>query len=181
MVIVLSLHSNHSYISNLKMNNTKNQSGIILMPLSKLKERLQSEMNDFGLDNIMDKWKDKTLFDGWENFYDVIVIKRMRIECISTAFGIIPKHLSANVVRTLDNSKGNGGSYANLKSIITNIDSYDSLYVKVDILDLNWLQTDYFKENVDENGLIEFCPLEKLLDEVNAQYLMDNSMIYNEN
>lgn len=165
------------------MNNTKNQSGIILMPLSKLKERLQSEMNDFGLDNIMDKWKVKTLADEWGNYYDVIVIKRMRIFCISIAFGISPKHLSADIARTIDNSNGGSYSYgfANLKSIITNIDSYDSLYVKVDILDLNWLQTDYFKENVDENGLIEFCPLEKLLDEVNGQSLMDNSMIYNEN
>lgn len=44
--------------------------------------------------------------------------------------------------------------------------------MKVDILDLNWLQTDYFKENVDENGLIEFCPIDKLLDEVNAQTLI---------
>ena len=131
-------------------------------------------MNNFGLDKIMDKWKYKPLSDGWKNYYDIIVIKRMRIECISIAFGISPKHLSADVACTIDNSKGNGGSYgfANLKSIITNIDSYDSLYVKVDILDLKWLQTDYFKENVDENGLIEFCPLEKLLDEVNAQSLM---------
>ena len=39
------------------MNNTKKQSGIILMPLARLKERLQSEMNDFGLDKIVDKWK----------------------------------------------------------------------------------------------------------------------------
>ena len=154
------------------MNNTKNQSGIIPMPLAKLKERLQFEMNDFGLDNIMDKWKDKTLSDGWENYYDIIVINRMRIFSISIAFGISPKHLSVDVARTIDNSKGNGGSYANLKSIITNIDSYDSLYVKVDILDLNWLQTDYFKENVDENGLIEFCPIDRLLDEVNAQSSM---------
>ena len=170
------------------MNNTKNQSGIIFMPLSKLKERLQSEMNDFGLDNIMDKWKDKTLSDGWESKYDVIVIKRMRISCISIAFGISPKHFSSNVTCSLEdnyqhivNSNSDKEAKVNLKSIITNIDSYDSLYVKVDILDLKWLQTDYFKENVDENGLIEFCPLEKLLDEVNAQYLMDNSMIYNEN
>ena len=165
------------------MNNTKNQSGIVLMPLSKLKERLQSEMNDFGLDKIVDEWKVKTLSDRWESKYDVIVIKRMKIGCISIAFGISPKHFMADVAAIIDNSNGNSGShsYANLKSIITNIDSYDSLYVKVDILDLKWLQTDYFKENVDENGLIEFCPLEKLLDEVNTQSLMDNSMIYNEN
>lgn len=165
------------------MNNTKNQSGIIFMPLSKLKERLQSEMNDFGLDKIVDEWKVKTLSDGWESKYDVIVINRIRTFSISISFGISPKHLIADVARTIDNSKGNGGShsYANLKSIITNIDSYDSLYVKVDILDFKWLQTDYFKENSDENGMIEFCPLEKLLDEVNAQSLMDNSMIYNEN
>lgn len=154
------------------MNNTKNQSGIILMPLAQLKERLQSEINDFGLDKIVDEWKTKTLSDGWESKYDVIVINRIRTFSISISFGISPKHFSADVARTIDNSKGNGGSYANLKSIITNIDSYDSLYVKVDILDLNWLQTDYFKENVDENGLIEFCPLEKLLDEVNAQSSM---------
>ena len=170
------MHSNHSYIGNLKMNNTKNQSGIIPMPLIKLKERLQSEMNDFGLDNIMDKWKDKTLSDGWENYYDVIVINRMRIFSISIAFGISPKHFGSNVTFSLEdnyqhitNVNSDKEAKANLKSIITNIDSYDSLYVKVDILDLNWLQTDYFKENVDENGLIEFCPLEKLLDEVNAQ------------
>lgn len=150
------------------MNNTKNQSGIILIPLAQLKERLQSEINDFGLDKIVDKWKVKTLSDDWKHSYDVIVIKRMRIFSISIAFGISPKHLSADVARTINDSKGNGGSYANLKSIITNIDSYDSLYVKVDILDFNWLQTDYFKENADENGLIEFCPLDKLLDEVNA-------------
>lgn len=156
------------------MNNTKNQSGIILMPLSKLKERLQSEINDFGLDKIVDKWKVKTLSDDWKYSYDVIVIKRMRIFSISIAFGISPKHLSAGVARTINDSKGNDYrySFANLKSIITNIDSYDSLYVKVDILDFNWLQTDYFKENVDENGLIEFCPLDKLLDEINAQSLM---------
>jgi len=145
-----------------------NKSEIIPMPLSKLKERLQSEMNNFGLDNIVDEWKVKTLFDGWKSKYDVIVINKIKTGCISITFGISPKHFSADVARTIDNSKGNGGSYANLKSIITNIDSYDSLYVKVDILDLNWLQTDYFKENVDENGLIEFCQLEKLLDEVNA-------------
>lgn len=150
------------------MNNIKNQSEFVPMPLSKLKERLQSEMNSFGLDKIVDEWKTKTLSDGWESKYDVIVINRIRAFSISISFGISPKHFSADVARTIDNSKGNGGSYANLKSIITNIDSYDSLYVKVDILDLNWLQTDYFKENVDENGLIEFCPLEKLLDEVNA-------------
>lgn len=154
------------------MNNTKNQSEFVPMPLSKLKERLQSEMNNFGLDKIVDEWKVKTLSDGWECKYDVIVINRIRTFSISISFSISPKHLSADVARTIDNSKGNDGSYANLKSIITNIDSYDSLYVKVDILDLNWLQTDYFKENVDENGLIEFCPLEKLLDEVNAQSLM---------
>ena len=94
----------------------------------------------------------------------------MRIFSISIAFGIIPKHLSADIDLTIDNSKGN--SSANLKSIVTNIDSYDSFYVKVDILDFNWLQTDYFKENVDENGMIEFCPLDKLLDEINAQDLM---------
>jgi hypothetical protein len=154
------------------MNNIKNQSEFVPMPLSKLKERLQSEMNSFGLDKIVDEWKTKTLSDGWESKYDVIVINRIRTFSISISFGISPKHLSVDVARTIDNSKGNGGSYANLKSIITNIDSYDSLYVKVDILDLNWLQTDYFKENVDENGLIEFCPLDKLLDEVNAQSLM---------
>ena len=51
------------------MNNTKNQSGIILMPLSKLKERLQSEINDFGLDKIVDKWKVKTLADDWKYSY----------------------------------------------------------------------------------------------------------------
>ena len=168
------MHSNHSYIGNLKMNNANNQSGIILMPLSKLKERLQSEMNDFGLDKIIDKWKVKTLSDDWKYSSDVIVIKRMRTFSISIAFGISPKHLSVDVTSAIDNSKGNGGSYgfANLKSIITNIDSYDSLYVKVDILDLNWLQTDYFKENMDENGMIEFCPLDKLLDEINAQSLL---------
>lgn len=154
------------------MNNIKNQSEFVPMPLSKLKERLQSEMNSFGLDKIVDEWKTKTLSDGWESKYDVIVINRIRTFCISISFGISPKHFSADVARTIDNSKGNGGSYANLKSIITNIDSYDSLYVKVDILDLNWLQTDYFKENVDENGLIEFCPIDKLLDEVNAQSLL---------
>ena len=154
------------------MNNTKNQSGIIPMPLAKLKERLQSEMNDFGLDNIMDEWKVKTVSDGWKSKYDVIVIKRMRIGCVSLTFGISSKHFSVDVAHTIDNSKGNGGSYANLKSIITNIDSYDSLYVKVDILDFNWLQTDYFKENVDENDMIEFCPLDKLLDEINAQSLL---------
>lgn len=154
------------------MNNTKNQSEFVPMPLAKLKERLQSEMNNFGLDKIVDAWKTKTLSDGWESKYDVIVINRIRTFCISISFGISPKHFSADVARTIDNSKGNGGSYANLKSIITNIDSYDSLYVKVDILDLNWLQTDYFKENVDENGLIEFCPIDKLLDEVNAQSSM---------
>lgn len=156
------------------MNNTKNQSGIIPMPLAKLKERLQSEMNNFGLDKIVDEWKVKTLSDGWECKYDVIVINRIRTFSISISFGISPKHFSADVARTIDNSKGNGGSYsyANLKSIITNINSYDSLYVKVDILDLNWLQTDYFKENMDKNGLIEFCPIDKLLDEVNAQSSM---------
>lgn len=154
------------------MNNTKNQSEFVPIPLSKLKEHLQSGMNNFGLDKIMDEWKVKTLSDGWESKYDVIVIKRMRIGCISITFGISPKHLRADVAGTINDSKDNGNSYANLKSIITNIDSYDSLYVKVDILDLNWLQTDYFKENVDENGLIEFCPLDKLLDEVNAQTLI---------
>ena len=161
------------------MNNTKNQSGIILMPLSKLKERLQSEMNDFGLDNIMDKWKVKTLSDDWKYSYDVIVIKRMRIFSISIAFGISPKHLSSNVAFSLKdnyqhiaNSNSNKEAKVNLKSIITNIDSYDSLYVKVDILDFNWLQTDYFKKNADENGMIEFCPLDKILDEINAQSLM---------
>ncbi len=159
-----------------------NKSEIILIPLAKLKERLQSEMNNFGLDNIMDKWKVKILSDGLENYYDVIVINRIRISCISIAFGISPKHISpkhfsSNVTVSLDDNyqhivNGNNDSEAkaNLKSIITNIDSYDSLYVKVDILDLNWLQTDYFKENVDENGLIEFCPMDKLLDEVNAQF-----------
>ena len=154
------------------MNNTKNQSEFVPMPLAKLKERLQSEMNNFGLDKIVDEWKVKTLSDGWESKYDVIVINRIRTFSISISFGISPKHFSADVARTIDNSKGNGGSYANLKSIITNIDSYDSLYVKVDILDFNWLQTDYFKENVDENGLIEFCPIDRLLYEVNAQSLM---------
>lgn len=156
------------------MNNTKKQSGIILMPLARLKERLQSETNDFGLDKIVDKWKVKTLSDDWKYSYDVIVIKRMRIFNISIAFGISPKHFRTDVADAIDNIKSNCGShsYANLKSIITNIDSYDSLYVKVDILDLNWLQTDYFKENVDGNGLIEFCPIDKLLDEVNAQSSM---------
>lgn len=169
------------------MNNTKNQSGIIPMPLAKLKERLQSEINDFGLDKIVDKWKVKTLSDDWKNYYDVIVIKRMRILSISIAVGISPKHFSADVARFFDDNdqyianNSDKESKANLKSIITNIDSYNSLYVKVDILDFKWLQTDYFKENSDENGMIEFCPLEKLLDEVNAQSLMDNSMIYNEN
>lgn len=169
------------------MNNTKNQSGIIPMPLAKLKERLQSEINDFGLDKIVDKWKVKTLSDDWKNYYDVIVIKRMRILSISIAFGISPKHFSADVALFFDDNyqyianNSDKESKANLKSIITNIDSYNSLYVKVDILDFKWLQTDYFKENSDENGMIEFCPLEKLLDEVNAQSLMDNSMIYNEN
>lgn len=156
------------------MNNTKNQSEFVPMPLSKLKEHLQSQMNNFGLDKIMDEWKVKTLSDGWESKYDVIVIKRMRIGCVSITFGISSKHFGADAAGTINDSKGNGDSYgfANLKSIVTNIDSYDSLYVKVDILDFNWLQTDYFKENVDEHGLIEFCPLDKLLDEVNAQSLM---------
>lgn len=140
------------------MNNTKNQSEFVPMPLAKLKERLQSEMNNFGLDKIVDAWKTKTLSDGWESKYDVIVINRMRIGCISITFGISPKHL-----------KDNPKPVSELQAI-TNIDSYGSLYVKVDILDLDWLQTDYFKENVDENALIEFCPLEKLLDEVNAQF-----------
>lgn len=140
------------------MNNTKNQSEFVPMPLSKLKEHLQSQMNNFGLDKIMDEWKVKTVSDGWKSKYDVIVIKRMRIGCISITFGISPKHL-----------KDNPKPVSELQAI-TNIDSYGSLYVKVDILDLDWLQTDYFKENVDENALIEFCPLEKLLDEVNAQF-----------
>lgn len=84
------------------MNNTKNQSGIILMPLSKLKERLQSEINDFGLDKIVDKWKVKTLADDWKYSYDVIVIKRMRIFCISIAFGISPKHFRTDVADAID-------------------------------------------------------------------------------
>jgi hypothetical protein len=161
------------------MNNTKNQSEFIPMPLFKLKERLQSEMNNFGLDKIMDEWKVKTLSDGWESKYDVIVINRIRTFSISISFGISPKHLSADVACFFDdnyqyiaNSNNDKEVKANLKSIITNIDSYDSLYVKVDILDFNWLQTDYFKENVDENGLIKFCPLDKLLDEINAQSLL---------
>lgn len=45
------------------MNNTKNQSEFVPMPLAKLKERLQSEMNNFGLDKIVDAWKIKTLSD----------------------------------------------------------------------------------------------------------------------
>lgn len=127
------MYSNHSYIGNLKMNNTKNQSEFVPMPLSKLKERLQSEMNSFGLDKIVDEWKVKTLDDDWKYSYDVIVIKRMRIFCISIAFGISPKHFRTDVAGTINDSKGDSGSYANLKSIITNIDSYDSLYNKYKI------------------------------------------------
>ena len=113
------------------MNNTKNQSEFVPMPLSKLKEHLQSQMNNFGLD----KWKVKTLADDWKYSYDVIVIKRMRIFCISIAFGISPKHFRTDVADAIDNIKSNCGShsYANLKSIITNIDSYDSLYNKYKI------------------------------------------------
>lgn len=163
------------------MNNTKNQSGIILMPLSKLKEHLQSQMNNFGLDKIMDEWKVKTLFDGWKSKYDVIVINKIKTGCISITFGISPKHFSFDLLCLflifkiiMKNNIDNGQSNFKIidKQSIINIDSYDSLYVKVDILDLNWLQTNYFKENVDENGLIEFCPIDRLLDEVNAQSSM---------
>ena len=70
------------------MNNTKNKSGIILMPLFKLKERLQSEMNNFGLDKIVNEWKVKTLFDGWKSKYDVIVINKIKTGFIFITFGI---------------------------------------------------------------------------------------------
>ena len=115
------------------MNNTKNQSEFVPMPLSKLKEHLQSQMNNFGLDKIMDEWKVKTVSDGWKSKYDVIVIKRMRIGCISITFGISQKHFGADAAGTINDSKGDRGSFANLKSIITNIDSYDSLYNKYKI------------------------------------------------
>lgn len=54
------------------------------------------------LDKIVDKWKVKTLADDWKYSYDVIVIKRMRIFCISIAFGISPKHFRTDVADAID-------------------------------------------------------------------------------
>ena len=70
------------------MNNTKNKSGIILMSLSKLKKRLQSKMNNFELDKIVNEWKVKTLFDEWKSKYDVIMINKIKTGCIFITFGI---------------------------------------------------------------------------------------------